>query len=98
MLCIWNVRANNLEVRTEHWQNMNCYDVNMDGTQFGIGNYNGTIYIVSCTDDRKFKQIQVKRHKTCVMVLCFHENKLISASYDGHFLISTLLISKEGER
>lgn len=46
MLCLWNLRKNEIDMRTEHWKNINCYDVNDDGSQFVIGNYNGSIFVL----------------------------------------------------
>lgn len=46
MLCLWNIRKCRIDVRTEHWKNMSCYDVNYDGSQFVIGTYNGVIYVL----------------------------------------------------
>jgi len=46
MLCLWNIRKCQIDIRTEHWRNMNCYDINKDGTQLAIGTYNGVIYVL----------------------------------------------------
>lgn len=87
MLCLWDIKKCQLELRTSHWKNINCFDINSDGSQFAVGNYNGSIFILNIVADGKCTQIP------CVIAMCFHNNKLISISYDGHLLISTLSIS-----
>lgn len=69
-----------------------------DGTQFVIGTYNGTIYMLTYLGDGKCTQIQIKRHQTCIIAICFHLNKIVSVSYDGVLLISTLAVSERGEK
>lgn len=46
MLCLWSIRKCEIVMRTEHWKNINCYDIHKDGTQFAIGTYSGTIYVL----------------------------------------------------
>jgi len=57
MLCLWNVRKNEIDMRTEHWKNINCYDVNEDGSQFVVGNYNGSIFVLEFVEVGKCNQV-----------------------------------------
>lgn len=98
ILSLWNIRSCGLEIRTENWKNINCYDINDDGSQFAIGTYNGTIFVLSYLGNGRCGQIQIRRHKTCVIAVCFHLNKIVSASYDGYLIISTLTENGQGER
>lgn len=98
MLCLWNLRKNEIDMRTEHWKNINCYDVNDDGSQFVIGNYNGSIFVLEFVAVGKCNQVEIKRHKTCVATLCCHKDKVISASHDGYFLISTISSDSNGDK
>lgn len=77
---------------------MSCYDVNKNGTQFAIGTYNGNIYVNDFIDVGRCSQILIKRHKACIAAICCHEEKIISASHDGYFLISTISKDSNDER
>lgn len=77
-------------MQTRAWKNINCYDINPDGSQVAIGNYNGTISVVTMVADGKCNQILIKRHSTCITNVCFHEKKLISVSFDGQLIITTI--------
>ena len=72
--------------------------MNADGSQFAIGTYNGTIFVLSYLGNGKCSQIQIKRHKTCIIALCFHRNKIVSASYEGHIVVSSLNLTDKGDR
>lgn len=63
-----------------------------------LGTYNGTMYLVSFVAPGRCSQIEIKRHKTCIMAVCYHKGKIVSASYDGHLLISSIAASGGGEK
>jgi WD40 repeat protein len=90
MICIWNVWKCTIDMRTDRWKNINVYNLNDDGSQFALGTYNGTVYVMEQVELGKYNQIQIARHKTCVAAICCHKNQVISASHDGLFLISTI--------
>lgn len=98
ILCLWSIRQCGLQIRTQNWKNINCYDVSEDGSQFVIGTYNGIIFMLTYLGDGKCTQIQIKKHKTCIVAICCHSNKIISSSYDGFLLISTIAVSRIGQK
>jgi hypothetical protein len=87
-----------IDIRTGHWTNINVYDINDDGTQFVLGNYFGVIYLMEIIAIGRFNQIEIKRHESCVVSICFHKNKIISSSQDGQFLISTIDKDENGKK
>ena len=46
-ICLWNVERAEIEVMTRQWKNINCYALNKDGSQFALGNYAGSIFVLT---------------------------------------------------
>lgn len=46
IVCLWNILMCSMDMRTEMWRNVNCYDINYEGNQFALGTYNGGIYVL----------------------------------------------------
>ena len=80
------------------WRNINCYDINQKGDQFALGTYNGGIFVLDFVERGKCHQIEIKRHKNCIMCICFHGNQILSVSHDYIFIITTLQNNQNGQK
>ncbi len=38
---------------TRQWKNINCYALNEDGSQFALGTYSGSIYVLTIVGAQK---------------------------------------------
>jgi hypothetical protein len=64
ILCVWSVKKCMIDIRTEHWKNINVYDINDDGSQFVLGTYSGEIYMMEIIEVGRYNQIKIKRHES----------------------------------
>ncbi len=46
-ICLWDVQRAEIEMMTKQWKNINCYALNHDGSQFALGTYNGSIFVMT---------------------------------------------------
>jgi WD40 repeat protein len=46
-ICLWDVEKAEIEMMTKQWKNINCYALNDEGTQFALGTYSGSIFVLT---------------------------------------------------
>ena len=71
---------------TKQWKNINCYALNENGTQFALGTYSGSIFVLTIIGPQRVSEFEIKRHTKCVMCITFHRQSIISVSYDKLYI------------
>jgi WD40 repeat protein len=102
-LCLWNVSKGGLEISSNQWRNINCYALDARGRQMALGTYQGTIVVLTHISDQKVTEMELKRHKSCVMLIGWGSGEgqtalILSVSYDKVLLTSVLSLLPSGER
>jgi WD40 repeat protein len=98
-ICLWNVPKSTLEMTSQQWKNINCSAIDDDGQRVALGTYSGQIVVLTLLSPTKVAEMDLSRHKNCVMQLCFSgKNKLFSISYDKVFLTTTIDTTPNGQK
>jgi hypothetical protein len=98
-LCLWSVPRGELEISSNQWRNINCYAIRDDGGQIAIGTYAGTVLVLTLLTVQRVSEMQLKRHKSCVMLMGYcRTGAIISVSYDKVFIRTTVSDLPTGEK
>lgn len=63
-----------------------------------MGNYNGAIIVLTIIGPNRVTEMELKKHRSCVMCVAVTGNKIFSVSYDKVFLTTAIDSSTNGSK
>ena len=84
---------------SQQWRNINCYAIDQEGKSIALGTYSGAIIVLTVITATKVTEMELKRHRNCVMHISFsHNKKIFSVSYDKIFITTTIETNSSGQK